>query len=94
MSESYRPASGTEGADFDDVWCSNCARDAAFRNGGCEDPALGCRILADTFVFQIDDPKYPKEWIYGSDGRPCCTAYTEDPKLPVRCTQTIDMFAK
>lgn len=90
--EPYRPGSGTEGCDFQDQWCDHCARDAAFRDGGYDDPALGCKILANTFVYAVTDPEYPKEWIYGKDGRPCCTAYTQDPKLPVRCDKTIDMF--
>ena len=88
----YRPGSGTEGMAFDDAWCAYCARDAAFRTNEYVDPELGCKILADTFVYEITDPEYPKEWIYGGDGRPRCTAFTEDPTCPVRCDKTIDMF--
>lgn len=86
----YRPATGTEGAAFQDYWCGWCARDAAFR----DDPDFGegCQIVADTFVYDIDDPKYPKEWVYDADGRPKCTAFTTDPKRPVRCDKTRDMF--
>lgn len=89
----YRPGSGTEGAAFQEEWCGYCARDAAFRETDYEgDPALGCQILADTFAFDINDARYPKEWVYGRDGRPSCTAFTTDPKCPVRCDKTIDMF--
>jgi hypothetical protein len=92
MSRPYRPSNGTEGESFIEWWCFNCARDAAFRDGGFEDPALGCPILADSFAYDIKDPNYPKEWVYGDDGSPKCTAYTEDPSCPVRCDKTPDMF--
>lgn len=87
----YRPGSGTEGMAFDDLWCEHCARDAEWR----EDPdaADGCQILSDTFVYDVDDPNYPKEWVYGRDGRPCCTAFTTDPNKPLRCDKTLDLFA-
>lgn len=92
IGQSYRPGSGTEGMAFDDKWCSHCARDAEFRKDDNADPALGCQILADTYVYDVDDPKYPKEWIYGRDGRPCCTAFTTDPSKPLRCDKTLDLF--
>ena len=89
----YRPSTGTEGAAFDEAWCANCERDKAYRDGGPDaDPAIACRIIADTFVYAVSDPRYPKEWVYDRDGCPSCTAYTEDPKCPVRCDKTIDMF--
>ena len=90
----YRPSSGTEGMEFDARWCNHCTRDAEYRNDPDNvDPSRGCQIIADTFAFEITDPKYPKEWIYGKDGTPCCTAFTTDPTCPVRCDKTIDMFA-
>ena len=90
MSTPYRPSNGSEGIDFDDAWCSRCARDAAFR----EDPdaADGCPIYAATFRFDIDHPEYPKEWIEDDVKGPHCTAFTTDPKCPERCDQTADMF--
>ena len=88
----YRPSSGTEGCAFDDVWCSQCARDAKFRE--TDDGEDGCKILADTLCFDIKDENYPKEWVYGHDGRPCCTAFTTDPGKPLRCDKTLDMFAE
>jgi hypothetical protein len=92
--KSYRPGSGTEGCAFDDAWCSHCARDAEYRSGGEDaDPDLGCKILADALGFEMDHPRYPKEWVYGHDGRPRCTAFTTDPTCPLRCDRTPDMFA-
>lgn len=89
----YRPGSGTEGMSFDEAWCEHCTRDAEYRNGGPDaDPAIACQIIADTFAFDVNDPRYPKEWVYDRKGQPCCTAFTTDPTKPVRCDKTIDMF--
>ena len=92
MSEPYRPSNGTEGMDFQDFYCDQCERDRAFRETDYEgDPALGCQILADTFAYDITDPKYPKEWITDEIG-PRCTAFTTDPTKPLRCDKTPDLF--
>lgn len=66
VSEPYRPSNGTEGECFMGQWCSNCERDKY----------QDCPIVANTFVYRVDDPKYPKEWIYGDNG-PECTAFVE-----------------
>ncbi|MDB5584874.1 MAG: hypothetical protein JWR80_10050 [Bradyrhizobium sp.] len=87
----YRPGSGTEGMAFDAKWCSHCARDAAWREDESND---GCHVLSLTLALPIDDPEYPKEWIFGRDGRPCCTAFTTDPAKPFRCDKTTDLFAQ
>jgi hypothetical protein len=94
VGKSYRPGSGTEGMAFDDAWCERCARDAEWRKDTDQDPALGCQILADALCFDVKDPKFPKEWVYGHDGRPCCTAFTTDPARPLRCDRTVDLFSE
>lgn len=73
--EPYQPASGTEGADFMALFCDRCTRDAAFRDGTGE----SCPIVANTIVFKVTDERYPREWIYGSDGYPVCTAFQAAP---------------
>lgn len=76
----YRPSNGTEGMIFDDRWCSNCARDAAWREDDSKEP---CGILSRTFLYEIDDPDYPTEWIE-DDAGPRCTAFSTigaDPEL-------------
>jgi len=73
MAEAYQPANGTEGEDFQEVWCVRCKRDAAFQADMENND--GCPILADTMCFRIDEPGYPKEWVYGDDGEPMCTAF-------------------
>lgn len=89
MSFPYRPSNGTEGCDFEDQWCSRCARDQKFRDN--PDSGDGCPIVAATFAFEIDHPDYPKEWIEDEEG-PRCTAFTMDPTCPRRCDKTLDMF--
>lgn len=91
----YRPSSGTEGACFFEAWCCRCARDKAMREGcdidECDDNEK-CQIIADTMCYDIDDPKYPKEWIEDESG-PRCTAFIESWEgVPEVDTKTIDMF--
>lgn len=59
----YRPSNGTEGMDFMARWCQPCVR------------AIGCRIIEDTMVYGVTDTQYPKEWTYGPNGQPMCTAF-------------------
>ncbi len=83
MERRYRPANGSEGMAFMDAWCCNCARDA---NGDCQ-------ILAATFVFDVDDPNYPKEWVEDAVRGPHCTAFVEQGReIPYRCPRTPDLF--
>jgi len=85
----YRPSNGSEGECFIDHWCGACTHDAVFRDD--PDSGLGCQIVADTFVYDKGDPRYPKEWVYDRSGVPCCTAFAEMDELP-RCDKTIDMM--
>jgi len=89
MSEPYRPSNGSEGLMFQEQWCNRCRRDRAFRESSAGED--GCPILADTMFYMVDDPNYPKEWVwnpeelkrtgvltFGSDDGPRCTAFEED----------------
>lgn len=96
MSEPYRPSNGTEGICFYESWCFKCERDAHMNSGkdydACE-PHEICSIIGDTLAYKISDPEYPKEWIYGEDGCPMCTAFVPvGTKIVERCERTIDMF--
>jgi hypothetical protein len=71
----YRPSNGSEGMDFEHRWCEQCKHDSAYRDEPEQDPALSCQIFNAAFLYEKDDPQYPKEWVYGADGRPCCTAF-------------------
>lgn len=98
--EKYRPSNGTEGDFFFAGWCTKCARDKHLREDTAfEDTFEGgdddlCEILGRTFVYNVEDSEYPKEWQYGKDGQPCCTAFIpKGEPIPVpRCTLTVDMF--
>lgn len=92
----YRPSNGTEGCAFYERWCCLCSMDKFMSEGKDIDecgPGDLCEILAQTAMFDVEDPEYPKAWTYGNDGRPCCTAFLpigEEPKY--RCERTPDMF--
>ena len=64
--EPYRPSSGTEGADFCAHFCDRCKHN--------QDQDNPCNIWMDTWIYEIDEPEYPKEWIY-QNGHPTCTEY-------------------
>lgn len=87
QTEKYRPSNGTEGMIFEDRFCDRCKREARYRRTG--DGADGCKIATAVFIYEIDDPKYPKEWIInkgdtsGMTAR--CTAFRhEDDPGPSR----------
>ena len=83
-------------------WCDKCERDAAYQDDPDADGSLGCPILAKSFMYNIDDPQYPQEWIYeeiiASDGLPVpipsCTAFVERGKpIPLEPdTMSGDLF--
>lgn len=95
--QKYQPSNGTEGECFFDAWCRQCARDRSMREGDnvddCDDGEV-CKIIGDTMAFSPEDEEYPKEWQYGKDGQPCCTAFVQAGQAipPERDTYTIDMF--
>lgn len=96
----YRPSNGTEGASFIETWCGNCKRDRVCNGTVLVDDARDedyCPILGASFANDIDSPDFPREWQYGADGAPCCTAFEEmdapeGPSLAVRDERTDDMF--
>jgi hypothetical protein len=61
----YRPSCGLEGADFYAKWCSECRHDIND----------SCGILANSFVYEISDPRYPVEWREDGPSGPRCTAF-------------------
>jgi len=63
---------------FDEYWCAQCQRDAAWRED--ENSVEPCDILSRSFIFDINDPEYPTEWIqddvaYPHYSNPRCTAF-------------------
>jgi len=74
--EKYRPSNGTEGDIFMVNFCEKCTKD--YFNGN----VAGCPIIANSMSYDIADERYPKEWQYGADGQPTCTAFDEKVKVP------------
>ena len=74
MSKKYRPYSGTAGLDFQAQFCDVCEKDKEFR----KTEKNGCEILLRALFFDIEDEKYPKEWIYDENGQPTCTAFEKE----------------
>ena len=64
----YRPSNGTEGDYFIDEFCMNCINCNPDPDGEKQ-----CDILRDTFVFDISDEGYPKQWVYDDNEKPSCT---------------------
>lgn len=71
----YRPCNGTEGMIFDDEWCERCIHDRKYRE--TQDGKDGCKIIAAVLMHEVDEPEYPPEWVYDSEGYPCCTAFID-----------------
>jgi len=64
----YKPSNGTDGMIFQDKFCDRCK----FRT---EEILGDCEIDLMAMSFEINDPKYPKEWIYDKNGNPTCTKF-------------------
>lgn len=64
----FRPSNGTHGEIFMSCFCYRCKRDQAFQQDMENND--GCPIIADTLCYDVDDPKYPKEWIEDVDSEP------------------------
>ena len=90
--QQYVPSNGTEGEIFQAEFCARCERDKE-ANGTClmEDRDAGdddwCQILVASYAGEA------KEWVYGHDGHPTCTAFVPyGEQVPTRCDHTADMF--
>ena len=71
----YRPGNGTEGDYFHAAACARCTKWK--RATDPEDFDNGCMIELMAINMTIDEPEYPKEWIFGPDGQPTCTAFDQ-----------------
>lgn len=71
--EPYRPSNGDEGDWFRSHFCDRCKIELDFLASG--QLGGGCMILLNTMAHDVDDPKYPKEWITNETDGPRCTAF-------------------
>jgi hypothetical protein len=74
MTKKYEPSNGSEGMWFIDKFCDMCDKDRFFSEAT---PEKGCKILAASLLYDIDDERYPAEWTYDEHNNPTCTAYVE-----------------
>ena len=72
----YRPSNSDDGLGFEMQFCDRCERDQKFRE--TEDGRDGCEIHTRAYLFNYEDPEYPKEWTYDAAGKPTCTAFEEE----------------
>jgi len=85
----WRPANGTEGADFEANWCRHClhSKPNVWEDEFGNEVVSGCDIVDRAFLGHV----IALEWVV-RDGRPACTAFSEDPANPARCLKTMEMF--
>lgn len=85
----WRPANGTEGADFEANWCAHCLNrhgDGDWEDEFGDGVPGACEIQATAFW-----GAQPAEMKI-RDGHPHCTAFREDPANPARCLKTREMY--
>lgn len=66
----YRPSNGTEGEYFMSEFCYQCIHENP--NPHCNPK---CDIITATMCFDVNEPEYPKEWIYDANNQPTCTKF-------------------
>lgn len=69
----YRPSTGTEGMDFCEQFCKNCIHGKYEHTGDIDDKP--CEILSRSFLYEVNEAGYPKEWIEDEHGNGKCTAF-------------------
>lgn len=97
----FRPSNGTHFELFYHAYCGRCRLDQAYRDN--PEAGDGCQIVAFALAFNIDHPKYPKEWVIDEGADPGliggagarCTAFQDELKEPpaYRCPLTPDLFS-
>ena len=67
----FRPSNGVEGEIFHNNFCDRCEKLFG---------PVNCKIPLSTMAFDIDEPEYPKEWVYDGKSLPTCTAFENKEK--------------
>lgn len=75
MPDPYQPSNGTEGMCFTEKFCEQCIHEKFTHTQDDDDKK--CDIFSRTMYLTPKDDDYPKEWIYGVDGKPTCTAWVK-----------------
>lgn len=68
----YCPSNGSDGDWFEDKFCMNCIHTNL-------DPAKKpqCQIWCAAVCHHVNEPGFPKEWIYDDNNQPTCTAWVK-----------------
>jgi hypothetical protein len=73
----YCPSSGTEGSEFEDAWCGTCNR---YRIVDVANDIVDCQkghLIAAYATADVNDPGFPKAWVYDAEGRPSCSDWQQ-----------------
>lgn len=75
----WRPSNGSDGEVFRCQFCDRCEKDRY--------ESHPCGIFTRTMIYDVDDPKYPKQWIENigvpwNERDPRCTAFVEIGTVP------------
>jgi hypothetical protein len=71
--QKYCPSNSTAGDVFMSKFCERCSKEKFIHTQVHGDKQ--CDILNKAIVFEHDNPNFPKEWQYGLEDNPLCTAY-------------------
>ncbi len=66
----YQPSNGTEGMWFMEEYCMNCLHCDPDPNGRKQ-----CEVMCAAMCYNIDEPKYPKEWVYDENDHASCSKW-------------------
>lgn len=71
----YCPSNGTEGSWFCETFCMNCIHGKYEHTQDLADNP--CEILSASFLYDIKDTEYPKQWVYDANNEPTCTSFVK-----------------
>lgn len=71
----FRPSNGTCGEIFHEAFCYQCIHERWVHRMSEDRDEDKCEIWSRVMAYEKDDPRYPTEWIYNSEGWPVCTSW-------------------
>ena len=73
--DTYCPSNGTEGDYFMAKFCDRCIHEKFSHTQNHRDKQ--CDILSRSMIYDRKDKEFPKEWQYGENDNPLCTAWVK-----------------
>lgn len=71
----FRPSNGTEGDIFMDSFCFNCIHERWTHRQNEDRDEDKCEIMSRSLLYDANDDRYPKEWVYNEEGWPVCAKW-------------------